>query len=312
MTLFLPKYFQLSTAIREALELKKPIVALETTVITHGLPYPQNIALAQALQRIILGQNVIPAMIGVMAGRIVIGMSDEEVEMLAKQERVAKVSLRDFAPLVTRSGWGGTTVAGTMWAASMAGIRVFATGGIGGVHRSSSGRQTFDVSTDLEALANIPMVVVCAGAKSILDLPATLEVLETKGVPVIGYQTDEFPAFFSRQSGGLKTSATANNPSEIAELAKTHWEMRHQSAILVTVPVPEEDALSYTEMDEYIQQATWEAEQRGVHGQALTPFLLQRLNELSHGASLRANLSLLKNNARVASLIAEEMARETA
>ncbi|HNM38247.1 MAG TPA: pseudouridine-5'-phosphate glycosidase, partial [Anaerolineales bacterium] len=197
---------------------------------------------------------------------------------------------------------GGTTVAGTMLAANMSGIKVFATGGIGGVHKESA----FDISTDLKALAETPMVVVCAGAKAILDLPATMEYLETMGVPVIGYKTDEFPAFYSRESG-LNVSARLDSPEEIAEFAKAHWSLGLRSAILVTNPVPEADAISKSEMEPMIAQASAEAVEKGIHGQALTPFLLGRISELTKGKSLKTNLALLLNNARLAGEIANQM-----
>lgn len=285
------------------------MVALETTVLTHGLPYPENIELANSLAEIVQAEGAIPALIGVMEGEIVVGMTREEVEKLAVYPEVKKVSLRDFAPLVAKSGWGGTTVAGTMWAAQKAGIKVFATGGIGGVHRTASSKQTFDISTDLSALGRYAVIVVCAGAKSILDLAATLEVLESNGVPVVGYQTDEFPAFYARKSGGLKTSERVETPAELANFARIHWELGFESAVLATVPVPESDELPYDEMEEMIQSVTMEAERKGVHGQALTPYILRRLTEVTKGASLRANLSLLKNNAKIAALTAIEWVR---
>jgi pseudouridine-5'-phosphate glycosidase len=212
------------------------------------------------------------------------------------------VSHRDFATAIVKKLNGGTTVAGTMFAAQLAGIKVFATGGIGGVHKESS----FDISTDLRALAEIPMIVVCAGAKAILDLPATLEYLETMGVPVVGYQTDEFPAFYSRESG-LSVSARLDSPKEVADFAQAHWKLGMRSAVLVTNPVPETEAIPMSVMEPMILQASAEAVGQGIHGQRLTPFLLSRISQLSGGKSLQANLALLLNNARLAAQIAAEM-----
>jgi len=230
-------------------------------------------------------------------------MSEVELEELAHAEGSLKISMRDFAIAAVKAASGGTTVAGTMFAAQQAGIKVFATGGIGGVHKESRS----DVSTDLQALASIPMIVVCAGAKAILNLFATLEYLETMSVPVVGYQTENFPAFYSRESG-LKVSVSLETPEEIVELAQSHWGMGMQSAILVANPVPEEDELPRSEMDPIIAAASSEAIDKGIHGQELTPFLLQRINELSGGRSLRTNLSLLLNNARLAAQIAKALA----
>ncbi|HKY53083.1 MAG TPA: pseudouridine-5'-phosphate glycosidase, partial [Anaerolineales bacterium] len=227
------------------------------------------------------------------------GLNDSELERLAIEEGAYKVGPRDFATVITKKANGGTTVAGTMFACKRTHIKVFATGGIGGVHRESS----FDISADLQALATIPMIVVCAGAKAILDLPATLEYLETMSVPVIGYGTDEFPAFYSRESG-LDVSVKLDNPQDIVEFAKAHWNAGLGSAVLVANPVPIADAIPKSEMEPIIEQASNEAKERHIHGQALTPFLLQRISELTNGKSMRANLSLLLNNARLAAQIA--------
>jgi len=271
-------------------------------VITHGLPKPQNLELAREMEKQIRDAGATPATIAILGGKIRIGLSDAELVQLADLESSLKVSHRDFATAIVKKANGGTTVAGTMLAANMAGIKVFATGGIGGVHKESS----FDVSTDLHALAEIPTIVVCAGAKSILDLPATLEVLETLGVPVIGYQTDEFPAFYSRESG-LGVSARLDSPKEIGDFAKAHWSMGTKSGILVTNPIPEAEAIAKSKMEPMIEKASNEAIEGGIHGQALTPFLLNRISELSKGKSLKANLALLLNNARLAAEIAKEM-----
>ncbi|MBC8336386.1 MAG: pseudouridine-5'-phosphate glycosidase [Anaerolineales bacterium] len=293
-------HFIISPEILRALELALPIVALESTVITHGLPIPQNIKLAQDMEAKIHEQGAVPATIALLDGKIRIGISQGELDKLAKAKDPVKVSRRDFARAIVKKLDGGTTVAGTMLAAQQAGIRVFATGGIGGVHREGH----LDISTDLQALADTPMIVVCAGAKSILDLPATLEYLETMAVPVVGYQTDEFPAFFSRTSG-LNVSVRLDTPEEIVSFAKAHWDLGLKSAILVTNPIPEAYSLPNEEIDPIIAKASEDAQSRDIHGQALTPFLLQRINELSKGRSLRSNLILLENNAVLAAKIAK-------
>lgn len=295
-------HIQLSNEVARAINIGLPIVALESTVITHGLPKPQNIQLARDMEKTIRDFGATPATIALLDGKIRVGLTDEELLRLADSESLLKVSHRDFATAILKKINGGTTVAGTMLAANMAGIKVFATGGIGGVHQESS----FDVSTDLHSLAEIPTIVVCAGAKSILDLPATLETLETLGVPVVGYQTDEFPAFYSRESG-LNVSVRLDSPKEIADFAKAHWSLGLKSAILVTNPIPETEAISKSKMEPLIAKASKEAVEQGIHGQALTPFLLNRINELSKGKSLKANLALLLNNARLAAEIAKEM-----
>ncbi|HNE03883.1 MAG TPA: pseudouridine-5'-phosphate glycosidase [Anaerolineales bacterium] len=295
-------HIQLSVEVSRALTMGAPIVALESTVITHGLPQPQNLELARNMEQQVRDEKATPATVAVLDGKIRLGISDEELVRLSESQSTLKVSHRDFATTIVKKVNGGTTVAGTMLAANMSGIKVFATGGIGGVHKESA----FDISTDLKALAETPMVVVCAGAKAILDLPATMEYLETMGVPVIGYKTDEFPAFYSRESG-LNVSARLDSPEEIAEFAKAHWSLGLRSAILVTNPVPEADAISKSEMEPMIAQASAEAVEKGIHGQALTPFLLGRISELTKGKSLKTNLALLLNNARLAGEIANQM-----
>jgi pseudouridine-5'-phosphate glycosidase len=300
--------FAIAPEIRIALDLGAPIVALESTVITHGLPRPQNLGLARDMEKQVRDSGATPAIVALLDGKICIGLSDEALVRLSETDSTlptggyAKVSHRDFATAIVKKASGGTTVAGTMFAANMAGIKVFATGGIGGVHKESP----FDISTDLRSLAEIPTIVVCAGAKAILDLPATLEYLETMGVPVVGYQTDEFPAFYSRESG-LDVSVRLDSPKEIADFAQAHWNLGMKSGILVTNPVPETDSISRSEMEPIIAKASIEAIKNGIHGQKLTPFLLSRISELTEGKSLRTNLALLLNNARLAAHIAEAM-----
>ena len=287
---------------KRAMNISLPIVALESTVLTHGLPRPQNLQLARDMERAIREEGATPATIAFLDGHLHVGVNDAELERLANEEDAHKVGPRDFATIITKGANGGTTVAGTMLACKHANIKVFATGGIGGIHRESQ----FDISADLQALANIPMIVVCAGAKAILDLPATLEYLETMSVPVVGYGTDEFPAFYSRESG-LDVSVRLDSPQDIVDFAKAHWGAGLQSAVLVANPVPVTDAISKSEMEPMIEKASKEAQQKGIHGQKLTPFLLQRLSELTHAKSMRANLSLLLNNARLAAQIAHAL-----
>jgi len=288
--------------IQRALNLSQAIVALESTVITHGLPRPQNLELARELEQEVRRQGAVPATIAVLDGQVRIGLAPSELELLANVDKPIKISQRDFAAAIIRKSSGGTTVAGTMYAAHRVGIKVFATGGIGGIHKENH----FDVSTDLQALAGTPMIVVCAGAKSILDLPATLEYLETMGVPVVGYQTDEFPAFYSRESG-LTTSIRLDSPGEIVAFAQAHWGLGMKSAVLVTQPIPLAFSLPPAEIDPLIEQASLEAQEKKIRGQALTPYLLSRINELSSGKSLHANLSLLRNNASLAAQIAKTL-----
>lgn len=298
----LPAPFVVKDDVQRALKQNRPVVALESTVLTHGLPHPTNLALGRDMEAAVLADGATPATIGVLHGTVRVGLTDAELAELAQAAAAMKVSRRDFAAAVVKKASGGTTVAGTMFAADKVGIRVFATGGIGGVHREAR----FDVSPDLQALASTRMIVVCAGAKSILDLPSTLEMLETNGVPVLGYGTDEFPAFFSRSSG-FKTSARVDSPQEAADFARAHWELGMPSAVLVCRPISAEDEIPREEIDPVEEQASREAQERGIGGQALTPFLLQRVNELTDGKSMRANLSLLLGNARLAAQIAKAM-----
>jgi pseudouridylate synthase len=288
-----------SNEIREGNDMGKAIVALESTVLTHGLPRPSNLQLARDMEQTVRENGASPATIAFLDGCLHIGLTDSELQRLANEKDVYKVGPRDYATVMVNGGCGGTTVAGTMLACNHVDIKVFATGGIGGVHRDAS----FDISADLQALVSIPMIVVCAGAKSILDLPATLEYLETMSVPVVGFGTDEFPAFYSRQSG-LDVSVKLDTTQEIVDFARMHWSTGLHSAVLVANPVPLADAISRSEMEPVILEANKEAHDKGVHGKELTPFLLQRINELTKGKSMRANLSLLLNNARLAAQIA--------
>jgi pseudouridine-5'-phosphate glycosidase len=296
------EHFKKSSDLNRAIRALLPIVALESTVLTHGLPRPQNLQLARDMERAVREEGATPATIAFLDGHLHVGLNDAQLEQLANANESLKVGPRDFARVITEGANGGTTVAGTMLACKHANIKVFATGGIGGVHRESS----FDISADLQSLATIPMIVICAGAKAILDLPATLEYLETMSVPVVGYGTDEFPAFYSRESG-LDVSAKLDTPQDIVEFARAHWQTGMQSAVLVTNPVPLADAIKKSEMEPIIERASKEAKEKHIHGQALTPFLLQRISELTNGKSMRANLSLLLNNARLAAQIASAL-----
>lgn len=295
----IPSTFVIGNDVALALRQALPVVALESAVITHGLPRPENHLLAQALEQEVRAQGATPATIALLDGKVHIGLTAEELERLAYEDNTRKISRRDFGIAITRHESGGTTVAGTLIAASIAGIRVFATGGIGGVHRNAP----FDVSADLPELSRSPLVVVCAGAKSILDLPATIEVLETMGVPVIGYGTDEFPAFYSRESG-LPVNVRADTPEEVAGIARAQWDLGIQSGLLVVQPPPADASLPREQIEQVIQQALTEAGENKVSGSAVTPFLLDRVSKLSGGASMHTNLALLRNNAQLAAQIA--------
>src|SRR5512139_2785294 len=253
--------FTTSPDVKRAMSASLPIVALESTVLTHGLPRPPNLYLARDMEQAVRANSATPATIGFLDGSLHLGLTEFELKRLADEKDAHKVGPRDFAAVMYKEACGGTTVAGTMWACKHAGLKVFATGGIGGVHREAP----FDISADLQALATIPMIVVCAGAKAILDLPATLEYLETMSVPVVGYGVDEFPAFYSRESG-LDVSANLATPQAIVDFAKAHWSTGLQSAVLVANPVPMADAISRSEMEPWIEQANEEAHIQGIHG----------------------------------------------
>jgi pseudouridine-5'-phosphate glycosidase len=290
--------------VRIALARERPVVALESALITHGLPRPDNLEAARTMQRAVREHDAVPAVVAVLRGRLCVGLSDRRLAELAETGG-RKLSLRDLPVAVARRETGGTTVAATTWIAAQAGVRVFATGGIGGVHRQS----TFDISADLPTLAATQMVVVCSGAKSVLDLPSTLEWLETHGVPVLGYQTDVFPAFFSRDSG-LPVDARVESPDDVATIARARWDMGFEGGVLVAVPVPEEAAVPADTLEAAIDQALQLAESHQVRGKHLTPFLLERLASITSGATLRANLALLERNASVAAQIATALCRQ--
>lgn len=292
--------------VRDALADGRAVVALESTIITHGMPYPDNTEMARAVEALIRAEGAVPATIALIAGQVRVGLAEADLDRLAAAEGVAKASRRDLAALLVREAAGGTTVAATMIAAARAGIALFATGGIGGVHRGAE--QTFDVSADLSELARTPVAVVCAGCKSILDIPKTLEVLETHGVPVLGYGTDSFPAFFARSSGA-EVDHRFDTAGELARVLWTQRRLRLETGILIANPIPEPDALPAEEMEAWIAAACRDAGEAGVSGKELTPFLLARINELTGGSSLKANIALVKNNAVLAARIAVELAR---
>jgi pseudouridine-5'-phosphate glycosidase len=282
-----------------------PVVALESTIITHGMPFPQNAETALRVEQTVRDGGAIPATIALLDGAIRVGLSPGEIERLGQTgQQARKVSRRDIALALAKKQAGATTVAATMLIAHMAGIRVFATGGIGGVHRDA--QQSFDISADLRELAQTPVAVVCAGAKSILDLPLTLEYLETAGVPVVGFQTDEFPAFFSRHSG-LPVDGRADSPSELAEVLARHWTLPQASGIVVANPIPKEMELAYAQMEEKISAALDAAQREGIKGKALTPYLLAYLEKATAGASLKANIGLVLNNAKLAAELARAL-----
>jgi pseudouridine-5'-phosphate glycosidase len=302
--------WEIQSEAKSALDANLPLVALESALISHGLSYPQNLEAAQALERVVRENGAVPATIAVIEGRIRVGLTEGELERLATQEGVRKVSRRDLPIVVARGEDGATTVAATMYVAALAGIEVMATGGIGGVHRSQPlARFSADISADLPELAQTRVAVVCSGAKSILDLPATLEWLETHGVPVLGYGTDEFPAFYSRESG-LPVDVRVDTPEEAARIIRAKWELGLEGGVLVTVPVPEQAELPRELAEEAIKRALTVAQERGVKGKALTPFLLSQMARLTEGRSLVANVALLKNNAAVAARIAGALKEE--
>lgn len=302
MTKGIPAWLEVSPEVADALVAGRPVVALESAVITHGLPQPINLELARQMQKEIQSEGVQPATVAVLKGKVHVGVSSEELEQLALADDVHKISRRDLSATAARYLSGGTTVAATMIAAQAAGVSVFATGGIGGVHRGDAG----DVSADLPELARTSVVVVCSGAKSILDLPRTLEWLETAGVPVIGWKTREFPAFFSRESG-LHLNLEVNSASEAAAIVRAHWRMDLESGLLFCAPCPEKVDLSLEAVEEVLSQAEDDAKSAGITGKDLTPYLLDRISLLTDGKSLRANLALLRNNARIAATIAKAL-----
>ena len=293
----LKDYLSVTPEIQEAIDAGKPVVALESTILSHGMPYPQNVEFAHKVEEIVRAEGAVPATTAIMGGKLKVGLNAEELLVMCKAEGVGKVSRRDVAVYLATGMTGATTVATTMLIAAMAGIRFFATGGIGGVHRGAE--KTMDISADLQELANTPVCVVCAGAKSILDLGLTLEYLETKGVPVLGYGTDELPAFYTRESG-LGVDARVDTPEDLAAIFQAQRDMGLKTGMLVTNPIPQQYAMDKAVIDKAIDQALAESHEQGIHGKETTPFLLARVAELTGGDSLESNIQLVLNNARVA------------
>ena len=295
----------LTDEVAEALAAGTPVVALESTIISHGMPYPQNVAMALEVEGIIRAAGVVPATIAVLDGRAKIGLGAEDLELLASHPDVMKVSVRDLPYVVARGTHGATTVAATMRLAALAGIRTFVTGGLGGVHRGAA--QSFDISADLTELGSTDVAVVCAGVKSILDIGLTLETLETRGVPVLGYGTDEFPSFFSRRSGHA-APLRVDTPAEVAALMAAKWELGIAGGVVVAAPIPVEDEIPADEIGAIIDRALADMDALGIHGKDATPYLLGRIVEITEGASLTANIALVRNNARLGAAIATQYA----
>ncbi len=297
-------YLDIKPEVTEALKAGKPVVALESTIIAHGMPYPKNVETAIKVEEAIKEGGAVPATIAIIDGRIKIGLTKEEIEYLGTADNVMKVSRRDFPLVIAKKLDGATTVAGTMIAASMAGIKLFVTGGIGGVHRGAG--ESFDISADLEELKMTDVAVVCAGVKSILDIGATLEYLETAGVPVVTFGADEFPAFYSRRSG-FAAECRIDEAKDVAEMLRAKEALGLRGGMLIACPVPEEDEIPYEKMDGVIKEALAECEKQGVKGKRITPFLLSKVKDLTEGSSLEANIKLVLNNARIGAEIATNM-----
>ena len=298
------KYLDINPEVRSALEAGQPVVALESTIIAHGMPYPKNVETALAVNEMIRKNGAVPATMGIINGRMKVGLTDEEIEYLAKAKNVLKVSRRDLPYVLANKLDGATTVAGTMIIAKMAGVRVFVTGGIGGVHRGAG--ESFDISADLEELKMTDVVVVCAGVKSILDIGATLEYLETAGVPVITCGSDEFPAFYSRKSG-FKSDCRIDSPKEIAELISLKYALGLKGGVLVGCPIPEKDEIPFEKMESVIQEALQKCKEQNITGKRITPFILDEVKKLTAGNSLEANIKLVLNNADIGSRIAASL-----
>ena len=294
-------YLDIRPEVREALASGKPVVALESTILSHGMPWPQNLGFAAEVEKTVRAEGAVPAAMALIGGKIRVGLSEEDLSVMCRAENVGKVSRRDFAVYLAEKKTGATTVASTMICAAAAGIRVFATGGIGGVHRG--GENSMDISADLQELGHTPVAVVCAGAKQILDIGRTLEYLETMGVPVIGNRTEDFPAFYCRKSG-YKVDYAAKDEADIARIVRTSAELGFRGGILIGNPVPEEYALDFDTMEKVIGEALSRAEKAGIRGKAITPFLLAAITDITGGTSLATNIRLALNNARCAARIA--------
>ena len=301
------KYLDVRNDIKEAIEANKPVVALESTILSHGMPYPENLEFARNVERIIKEEGAVPATIAIIGGKIKVGLSDEELEIMCKAENVGKVSRRDLPIYISTGKTGATTVTTTMIGAAMAGIKFFATGGLGGVHREA--QQTFDISADLQELAHTSVAVICAGAKAILDLNLTMEYLETFGVPVLGLRTDYLPAFYSKSSG-LKLDYNCKDEKEVAAIVKAKWEMGLDGGVVIGNPIPDEYAMPNEEINVYIEKALQMCKEKGIKGKDTTPFLLATVKDLTGGDSLKSNLELAYNNARAAAKIAKAYFRD--
>lgn len=298
------KYLEISKEVEEAISNNKPVVALESTIISHGMPYPQNVETALKVEKIVRENGAIPATIAILNGKLKVGLTEEEIDYLGRKGReVLKVSRRDIPVVVAKKYDGATTVASTMIVASLAGVKIFATGGIGGVHRGAE--KTMDISADLEELGATDVAVICAGAKSILDLGLTLEYLETKGVPVIGVGTDELPAFYTRKSG-FKVDYKLDTPKEIAEMLKAKWDLGLKGGVVIANPIPKEYEMDFDMINRAINGALKEAENLGIKGKETTPFLLAKVKDITEGRSLESNIELVFNNAKLAAKIAKE------
>jgi len=299
-------YLSITPEIKEALEQGKPVVALESTILSHGMPFPENVEFAHKVEEVVRGQGAIPATIAIMGGKLKVGLTAEELDVMCKAVNVGKVSRRDVAVYLATNQTGATTVATTMLIANLAGIRVFATGGIGGVHRGAE--TTMDISADLQEFAHTNVAVVSAGCKSILDIGLTLEYLETYGVPVLGYKTDDFPAFFCNKSG---FGVDYNIPDALtaAKIMKTKWDLGLDGGLIIANPIPEEYSMDHTKMEKAIDEALAMAKKDGIRGKATTPYLLAHIKDLTGGESFASNLQLAYNNAKVASQIAVELAK---
>ena len=294
-------YLDITPEIKEALETGKPVVALESTILSHGMPFPENVEFAHKVEEIVRAEGAIPATIAIINGKLKVGLTSEELDIMCKAENVGKVSRRDIAIYLTTGQTGATTVASTMIIADLAGIRIFSTGGIGGVHRGAE--KTMDISADLQELANTNVAVICAGAKQILDLRLTLEYLETYGVPVIGLRTDELPAFYCRTSG-YKLDYNASSEEEVAKIIKTKWDLGMKGGFVIGNPIPEEYSLDFKETEKVIDKALEKANALGIRGKDTTPFLLREIKDMTGGESFASNLELAYNNARAAAKIA--------
>lgn len=301
----LEKYLQVHPEVKKAIEAGEPVVALESTIISHGMPYPKNVEMAKNVSKIIRENGAVPATIAIIDGVLKVGLTEEEIEFLGTSKDVVKASRRDLPFIISKKLTGATTVATTMILADLAGVRVFATGGIGGVHRGAE--KTFDISADLQELANTNVAVICAGAKSILDIGLTLEYLETNGVPVVGFGTDEFPAFYTRKSG-FGVDYRVDSSMEVATALKAKWDLNLKGGMVIGNPIPTEHEMDYDTITNAIESALKEAEEKNIAGKKVTPFLLDKVKTITAGKSLESNIELVYNNARVAANIAKDLA----